>query len=215
MIECRKVYKEFRGQSVLEDVNLHFQDGKIYGIVGKNGSGKSILLKMIAGLARPSEGDVLIDGTVLERGQYARDIGFVSDCIGFLPQYTAVDNLYSLALIRKKIGMDEIEEILRAVGLDPASKKVYKKFSLGMKQKLAIAQAFMEKPKILLLDEPMNGLDEDSVEEMRQFFRDYVEKNQALMVLTSHNREDIEVLSDQIYRISNGRIKEETGEGVE
>lgn len=209
MIECRKIYKGFRGQSVLEDVNLQFQDGKIYGILGKNGSGKSQLLKIIAGLSRPSEGDVLIDGVVLKKGEYAQNIGLVSDCIGFLPQYTATENLYSLAMIQKKIGMNEIEQILRIVGLDPNSKKVYKKFSLGMKQKLAIAQAFMEKPKILLLDEPMNGLDEDSIGEMRQFFKEYVKKNQALMILTSHNREDIEVMCDRIYKISNRKIRVE------
>lgn len=209
MIECKGIYKEFRGRSVLEDINLQFHEGKIYGIVGMNGSGKTLLLKTIAGLSRPSEGRVIIDGEELKAGNFTKNVGLVSDCIGFLPQYTARENLYSLARIQKKIGMEEIDEILQIVGLDPESKKVYKKFSLGMKQKLAIAQAFMEKPKILLLDEPMNGLDEESVAKMRQFFRLYVEENQAIMILTSHNREDIEELSDQIYKIKNGKISEQ------
>lgn len=209
MIECKKVSKEFGGHAVLEDVSLTFCEGRIYGIVGKNGTGKSVFLKMVAGLSCPSEGEIVIDGEPLKRGTFAKNLGMVSDCIGFLPQYTARENLYSLAQIQKKIGIKEIEETLRTVGLDPDSKKVYKKFSLGMKQKLAIAQAFMESPQIILVDEPMNGLDEDSVAEMRKFFRQYVEKRQAVMILTSHNREDIEELSDEIYRIQNNRIIKE------
>lgn len=115
-----------------------------------------------------------------EKGQYAKDVGIVLDCIGFMPEYTAKENLLLLAKINKKTGEERINEILKQVGLEPDSKKVYRKFSLGMKQKLAIAQAFMEEPKVLLLDEPMNALDEQSVQDMRIMFREYVNKNLLL-----------------------------------
>lgn len=115
-----------------------------------------------------------------EKGQYAKDVGIVLDCIGFMPEYTAKENLLLLAKINKETGEERINEILKQVGLEPDSKKVYRKFSLGMKQKLAIAQAFMEEPKVLLLDEPMNALDEQSVQDMRIMFREYVNKNLLL-----------------------------------
>ncbi len=204
MIELCGVSKEFHGNVVLENISLKLEEGRIYGITGRNGSGKTVLLKMIMGVVRPTEGQVLFDGKPLRAGFFAKDTGVVCDNIGFLPQLSAAENLYSLAKIQKKIGMQEIRDILEKVGLDADSKKVYRKFSLGMKQKLAIAQAFMEKPHILLMDEPMNGLDEESVENMRDFFREYVRENNAVMVLTSHNREDIEELSSCTWRIGKG-----------
>ncbi len=210
MIELKNIGKEFQGHVVLENININFEGGNIYGIVGKNGSGKTILLKIMTGLCEQSEGEVIIDSEVREKGTFTSQLGLVSDCIGFLPQYTARENLYALARINKKIGYEEIDEILRMVGLEPESKKVYRKFSLGMKQKLAIAQAFMEKPKILLLDEPMNGLDEDSTDDMRAYFKKYVLEHNAVMVITSHHREDIEKLCNYVYKIKNGKISLET-----
>ena len=204
MIELCGVTKEFHGNTIVEDVSLKFEEGMIYGITGRNGSGKTILLKMIMGLVRPTKGEVFIDGKPLRAGFFAEDTGVVCDSIGFLPQLSAMENLYSLARIQKKIGIPEIRRILERMGLDADSKKVYRKFSLGMKQKLAIAQAFMEQPRILLLDEPMNGLDEESVEDMREFFKEYVKKHNAVMVLTSHNREDIGELCSCTYQIGKG-----------
>ncbi len=185
-IELNNVSKNFKNQTVLENVNLKLESGKIYGLVGRNGSGKSVLLKIMTGLMEPSDGIIKYGGIPLKKGQYAKE------------------NLLLLAKINKKTGEERINEILKQVGLEPDSKKVYRKFSLGMKQKLAIAQAFMEEPKVLLLDEPMNALDEQSVQDMRIMFREYVNKKPAIMVITSHHKEDIEILCDQVYSIKNG-----------
>lgn len=157
-IELNNVSKNFKNQTVLENVNLKLESGKIYGLVGRNGSGKSVLLKIMTGLMEPSDGIIKYGGIPMKKGQYAKE------------------NLLSLAKINKKTGEERINEILKQVGLEPDSKKVYRKFSLGMKQKLAIAQAFMEEPKVLLLDEPMNALDEQSVQNMRIMLRRMVRK---------------------------------------
>lgn len=206
IIDIKNVHKEFAEQRVLEDVNLQFEVGKIYGLVGKNGCGKSVLLKMIAGLIVPTEGSICIDGNRLKKGDYPEDTGVLLDCTGFLPELTGYENLRSLAEIRGIIGAKEIEEILEMVGLSDNAQKLYRKYSLGMKQKLAIAQAFMEKPRILLLDEPMNSLDESSVEDMRSMFKRYVEEYHAAMIITSHNKEDIESLCNYVYEIKNRKI---------
>ena len=197
-IELNNVSKNFKNQTVLENVNLKLESGKIYGLVGRNGSGKSVLLKIMTGLMEPSDGIIKYGGIPLKKGQYAKE------------------NLLLLAKINKKTGEERINEILKQVGLEPDSKKVYRKFSLGMKQKLAIAQAFMEEPKLLLLDEPMNALDEQSVKDMRIMFREYVNKKPAIMVITSHHKEDIEILCDQVYSIKNGYVNnvEENGQKI-
>lgn len=197
-IELNNVSKNFKNQTVLENVNLKLESGKIYGLVGRNGSGKSVLLKIMTGLMEPSDGIIKYGGIPLKKGQYAKE------------------NLLLLAKINKKTGEERINEILKQVGLEPDSKKVYRKFSLGMKQKLAIAQAFMEEPKVLLLDEPMNALDEQSVQYMRIMFREYVNKKPAIMVITSHHKEDIEIMCDQVYSIKNGYVNnvEENGQKI-
>ena len=197
-IELDNVSKNFKNQTVLENVNLKLESGKIYGLVGRNGSGKSVLLKIMTGLMEPSDGIIKYGGIPLKKGQYAKE------------------NLLLLAKINKKTGEERINEILKQVGFEPNSKKVYRKFSLGMKQKLAIAQAFMEEPKLLLLDEPMNALDEQSVKDMRIMFREYVNKKPAIMVITSHHKEDIEILCDQVYSIKNGYVNnvEENGQKI-
>ena len=197
-IELDNVSKNFKNQTVLENVNLKLESGKIYGLVGRNGSGKSVLLKIMTGLMEPSDGIIKYGGIPLKKGQYAKE------------------NLLLLAKINKKTGEERINEILKQVGLEPDSKKVYRKFSLGMKQKLAIAQAFMEEPKVLLLDEPMNALDEQSVQDMRIMFREYVNKKPAIMVITSHHKEDIEIMCDQVYSIKNGYVNnvEENGQKI-
>lgn len=202
-VEAKNICKEYKGETVLKNVNFTLEPGQITGITGKNGTGKSIFLKMVAGLIIPDSGDILINGVKLKKGQYPQDIGVLLDCTGFLPEYSAMENLLSIASIRKVAGKDEIEEIIERVGLDPKSKKAYKKFSLGMKQKLAIAQAFMEKPQILLLDEPMNSLDEESVQDIRALILGYVKENQASAIITSHYSEDIKALCSKVYEIKN------------
>lgn len=202
-VEAKNICKEYKGETVLKNVNFTLEPGQITGITGRNGTGKSIFLKMVAGLIIPDSGDILINGVKLKKGQYPQDIGVLLDCTGFLPEYSAMENLLSIASIRKVAGKDEIEEIIERVGLDPKSGKSYKKFSLGMKQKLAIAQAFMEKPQILLLDEPMNSLDEESVQDIRALILSYVKENQASAIITSHYSEDIKALCSKVYEIKN------------
>lgn len=206
VIELEHVDKMFKGNEVLSDVNLQLEPSVICGIVGRNGSGKSVLLKMIAGLITPTNGSVKVHGEMLREGHYAKDTGIILDCTGFLPEYTARENLRMLANIKRLVSKEDIDAIIRKVGLDPNARQAYRKFSLGMKQKLAIAQAFMETPKLLLLDEPMNALDEESVAEMRVFFREYVERTGAAIIMTSHNREDIQSLCDVTYRIRDGKL---------
>lgn len=202
-VEAKNICKEYKGETVLKNVNFTLEPGQITGITGRNGTGKSIFLKMVAGLIIPDSGDILINGVKLKKGQYPQDIGVLLDCTGFLPEYSAMENLLSIASIRKVAGKDEIEEIIERVGLDPKSGKSYKKFSLGMKQKLAIAQAFMEKPQILLLDEPMNSLDEESVHDIRALILSYVKETQASAIITSHYSEDIKALCSKVYEIKN------------
>ncbi len=203
MVEAKNICKEYKGEIVLKNVNFTLEPGQITGIIGKNGTGKSVFLKMVAGLIIPDSGDILINGVKLKKGEYPQDLGVLLDCTGFLPEYSAIENLLSIAAIRKVAKKDEIEKIIERVGLDPKSKKAYKKFSLGMKQKLAIAQAFMEKPKILLLDEPMNSLDEESVQDIRALILNYVKENQASAIITSHYSEDIKALCSKVYEIKN------------
>lgn len=205
-VELEHVDKRFQGNEVLSDVNMRLGPSGIFGLVGRNGSGKSVLLKIIAGLMAPTNGSVRIHGEMLKEGYYAKDTGIILDCTGFLPEYTARENLRWLANIRRIESNESIDELIRKVGLNPETRQPYRRFSLGMKQKLAIAQAFMEKPRLLLLDEPMNALDEESVAEMRDFFRDYIDQTGAVMIMTSHNREDIQSLCDMTYQVRDGKV---------
>jgi len=206
MVELIGVSKSFRQQTVLKDVHLSLQQGRIYGIVGRNGSGKSVLLKLICGLMLPTEGSVTVCGKLLKDGAFAEDVGILLDNTGFLPRLSAFDNLKSIAVIRNVAADERIRDCICQVGLDADSKKPVGKYSLGMKQRLGIAQAIMERPKLLLLDEPMNALDEGGVKDMRLLLKDYQRENQATILLASHNREDIEELCDEVYVIRDQKI---------
>ena len=167
-IEVQNVVKRFRDQVVLKNVSISFEKGKIHGIVGRNGSGKTVLFKCICGLMHPEEGVILVNGKRVGRDvDMPEDIGAIIEAPGFLPNYSGYKNLRFLANIRRKIGKEEILNVLKTVGLDPESRKHVGKYSLGMRQRLGIAQAIMEDPEILILDEPMNGLDNRGVEDMR------------------------------------------------
>ena len=195
---------------MLDDVCVSFEKGRIHGIIGRNGSGKTMLMKCICGFVPVTSGSIQVRGKKVGKDiDVPQNMGIIIDTPGFLNGYSGYNNLKFLANINNKISEEKIIETLKLVKLDPHNKKHVGKYSLGMRQRLGLAQALMEDPDILILDEPMNGLDEDSVAEMRRFFRQYVEKRQAVMILTSHNREDIEELSDEIYRIQNNRIIKE------
>ncbi len=206
-IQVEHLCKAFDGQVVLNDVSIEMQTGKIYGLIGRNGSGKTVLMKCICGFLRPTSGSVKIDGQEIRNDESLfDDFGIIIESPGFLPHYSALKNLRLLSVIRGKCDKEHIVETLELVGLDPNSSKKVAKFSMGMKQRLGIAQAIMEYSNILILDEPMNGLDNQGVLEMRKLFMSL--KNEGkLILLASHNREDIESLCDEVYEMDAGILK--------
>lgn len=205
-IRITNLVKELGGQRVLDNITLEFEGPGIYGLVGRNGSGKTMLLRAVCGFIRPTAGSVEVNGVLLDRhANTPEGLGVIIETPGFLPDYSAYKNLKSLAMVRQKIGKEEIKEAIRSVGLDPDSRKHVGKYSLGMKQRLGIAQALMEDPDILLLDEPMNGLDNKGVEDMRRLFMEQRDKGK-LIVLASHSREDITLLCDVVYYLDHGQV---------
>ena len=183
-----------------------FYPGNIYGFVGRNGSGKTVLMKMILGFIKPTSGTIKVNGKQVGKEiDIPDDIGAIIETPGFLPEYSAFQNLKLMAMIRGKITSKRIRETIKLVGLDPDSKKHVGKYSLGMRQRLGIAQAIMEDPQILLLDEPLNGLDNEGVEEMRNVL--LKQKDQGkLIIIASHSKEDIDILCDEIFRFDHGKI---------
>ena len=202
MLEIENLTKTFGTQTVISDISMTLVSGKIYGLVGRNGSGKTMLMKMILGFVSPSSGSIKIEGKVLSMPDR---IGAIIENPGFLPEYSGFKNLKFLAMIHHKISNEEIRDAMRIVGLDPDSKKHVGKYSLGMRQRLGIAQAIMENPDILLLDEPLNGLDNEGVEEIRKVLLSLKEKGK-LIILASHSKEDIQILCDTVFRMDHGKI---------
>ncbi|MCY9512495.1 ATP-binding cassette domain-containing protein [Paenibacillus larvae] len=201
-----KVNKTIQGQRVLCDINLEFHQGKIYGLQGKNGSGKTMLLRALCGLIIPNSGEVIVNNQTLNaKHSFPESVGILIEYPGFLPQYTGFRNLQLLASIKKQINDDQIRESLLWVGLQPEDKRKYKKYSLGMKQRLGIAQAIMEDPELLLLDEPTNALDSDAVESMRDLLLNLKNKGKTIIV-ASHDREEIDYLADEKIILENGRV---------
>ena len=203
-IEVQNVVKRFRDQVVLKNVSISFEKGQIHGIVGRNGSGKTVLFKCICGLMHPEEGVILVNGKRVGRDvDMPEGIGAIIEAPGFLPNYSGYKNLRFLANIRRKIGKEEILNVLRTVGLDPESRKHVGKYSLGMRQRLGIAQAIMEAPEILILDEPMNGLDNAGVQDIRALLLELKAQGKTIL-LASHNHEDIAALCDTVHEMDGG-----------
>ena len=213
MISIENLNKQFKNQLVLNNINVKFSNGHIYGIIGRNGSGKTVLLKCICGFLKPTTGVISVNHKIVGKDiDFPENLGFIIETPGFLLNYSGYKNLKYLASIREKIDSNEIKESMSLVGLDSADKKHVGKYSLGMRQRLGIAQAIMEKPDILVLDEPMNALDKNGVEEMRRLFLK-MKSEGKLILLTSHNREDIEILCDEVYEVEEGilnKLKEKT-----
>ena len=206
-IFVENVTKTFGDQEVLKTVCVKFEMGKIYGIVGRNGSGKTVLLKCICGLLYPQAGTVTVGGKVVGKDvDYPENIGFIIEAPGFLPRYSGLKNLKYLASVRGKVKEYEIRKYMELVGLNPDDKKHVGNYSLGMKQRLGIAQALMENPDILILDEPMNALDNNGVEEMRTILLKMKEQGK-LIIIASHVRDDIDILCDEVYGIDAGIMK--------
>lgn len=206
MISVNNITKRYGENEVLSDISVELDYGNIYGLVGRNGCGKTMLMKCICGFVKPSSGKIEIDGKVLGRDMdVPENMGLIIENPGFIPNYSGYKNLSLLASVRGTTGKKEILEYMEMVGLDGKSKKHVGKYSLGMRQKLGIVQAIMEKPKLLLLDEPMNGLDRKSVELVRNLIK-RTAKDGALVLLSSHNKEDIDTLCDVVYHMEDGMI---------
>lgn len=202
----KHIYKGFKNEIVLEDVNLDLLGGHIYGVIGKNGTGKSVFFKMICGFMHPDAGTIIANGKILGKDvDFPPSLGAIIENPGFLPYESGMKNLEYLAGIKKIATRDIIKESIKRVGLDPKSKKWVGKYSLGMKQRLAIAQAIMENPDFIILDEPMNGLDEDGVMEIRKLLIE-LKSQGKLIIVASHNKEDISTLCDEVYEIKDKKI---------
>ena len=205
-LQIENLSKTISKAAILQNLSLEMDRGKIYGLWGKNGSGKTMLIRAICGLIHPSEGTITIDGVQLGRDiAFPRSVGALIESPGFIAGYSGIKNLRLLADIQRKIGDDEIRSAMTALQLDPDDRKKFKKYSLGMKQKLGIAAAIMEKPDILLLDEPFNALDEKSAAAVAGFLLEE-KKRGALIVLSCHDKEELEALADEVFCLENGRL---------
>lgn len=204
MIEITNLCKSFKDTKVLNDITIKIKKGNIIGIIGRNGSGKTVLFKCICGLISPTKGTVKINNKILGKDiDIPNNIGAIIENPGFLPNYSGFKNLKFLAMIKNQINNEHIKDTIKLVGLNPDSKKHVGKYSLGMRQRLGIAQVIMENPDILILDEPMNGLDNEGVKDMRKLFLSLKEQGKTIL-LASHNKEDIEVLCDEVYMMDKG-----------
>lgn len=207
-IQFKNVSKSFKNEEVLKDINFELEKGKIYGFVGRNGSGKTVIFKLLTGLLRPTEGAIYLDGeNITKAKKFPESIGVLIETPGFIPHYSGMKNLKILnGLTKQKAPVEELQKSMSLVGLDPLNKKHVKTYSLGMKQKLGIAQAVMHKPQLLILDEPMNGLDEESVKRMRGFFNQLRTEHGVTILLASHNKDDIDALCDGLFYIKDGQL---------
>ena len=205
MVAVENVTKRFKETTALDQVSVSFERGKIHGLIGRNGSGKTVLLKCICGFMEPTEGEVYVDGARV-RSSCPQDIGIILEEPGFVGSVSGFKNLKMLASIRKKISDERIREVMGQVGLDPGMKKAVKHYSLGMRHRLGIAQAIMEFPRLLLLDEPMNGLDRQGVLQMRDLFKELREEGTTIVV-ASHYAEDIDALCDTVHEMDQGHIR--------
>lgn len=201
MIELKNITKEFKGKRIFEGVNLTVETGKCVGIIGENGCGKSVLMKLICGFSKPDCGEIFIDSEKLgEHRDFIKNCGAIINSPEFIGHYTGFENLMLLASIQKRIGKNEVLDVLKRVGLDAAAKTKYKNYSLGMKQRLRLAQAIMENPEYLVLDEPMNALDTEGIAIADGIIDEYRSHGRTVL-MTSHNAADIERHCDYVLKV--------------
>ncbi len=203
---ANNISKTIRQKVILSNVSLCLKSGNVYGFVGKNGSGKTMLFRALSGLMKIDSGSIAWEEKILHKDfSVLPSLGIIIENAGLYPNFTGMQNLTYLANLTKRIGQEEIIHAITRVGLNPYDKRLYGKYSLGMKQRLAIAQAIMEKPDVIMLDEPTNALDETGVEEIRKIILEEKARG-ALILVASHNKEDIQVLADEWYRVENGQV---------
>ena len=207
VIELKEVVKDIKGKRIIDHVTLHLESGKITGLKGVNGSGKTMLMRLISGLITPTSGSTTINGKQLGKDiTFPESVGILIENPAFLDTYSGFDNLKMLASIQNRIGEEEIRSILAKVGLDPQDKKKYRKYSLGMKQRLGIAAAVMENPDIIILDEPTNALDSDGVEMLKEILHEHRERG-ALLIISCHDLATLKELSDEMYLMESGALR--------
>ena len=207
-IKISNLSKKIRGSQVLTDINLELKGGTVYGVSGKNGCGKTMLMRSICGLIKPTQGEIEINGKILWKDiSFPQSIGALIENPAFLGGYTGFENLRILADIKGIATNEQIKETIAKLGLDPEDKRKYRKYSLGMKQKLGIACAIMEKPDVIILDEPINAIDEKGVTLVEEVLNELKEEGKIILI-ACHDKEELELLSDTIFYMEEGKIVE-------
>ena len=207
MIQIKNVSLTINKTVILKSVCASFERGKIHGLIGRNGSGKTMLMKCICGFVKPSQGEIFVDGERIGKDcDFPKNTGIIIETPGFIPYYSGYKNLKLLAGLNNKIGKQEVREAMEKVGLDPDLKRHVKKYSLGMRQRLGLAQAIMEDPELLILDEPMNGLDKDGVKDMREYLLALKMQGKTI-IIASHSAEDIDILCDTVSEMDKGKLE--------
>lgn len=207
MIEVRNVSLILQKNEILKDISVHFERGKIHGLIGRNGSGKTMLMKCICGFVKPTSGEITVDGMRIGKDcDFPKNAGIIIETPGFIPYYSGYKNLKLLADLRGKISREDIRKMMEKVGLNPDLKRHVRKYSLGMRQRLGLAQAIMENPDLLVLDEPMNGLDKDGVADMREYLLDLKSQGKTILI-ASHSAEDIDILCDTVCEMDKGELE--------
>lgn len=208
MITVKNLSLTIKKTEILKNIDVAFESGKIHGLIGRNGSGKTMLMKCICGFVKPTEGEIFVAGKKIGRDlDFPDNTGIIIETPGFIPYYSGYKNLKLLADLKNKIDKQQIRNTMVQVGLDPDLKRHVRKYSLGMRQRLGLAQAIMEDPELLILDEPMNGLDKEGVADMRQYLLDLKEQGKTILI-ASHSSEDIDILCDTVSEMDKGVLKE-------
>ena len=206
------VCKKIKNKIILDNINFTLESGKIYGFVGENGSGKTMLFRAVSGLMKIDSGEIYLDDKLLHKDfEILPNLGIMLENAGLYPELSGYDNLKNLMKLRGKVDKERIVECIKSVGLDPYDKRPIRKYSLGMKQRIVFAQAIMENPKILMIDEPTNALDAEGIDIVRNLILER-KKDDAIVMIASHNKEDIEILADVVYQVEKGQVTFKCGE---
>ena len=208
IIKVKNINKNFKNVEILKNINVQFKSGKIYGIIGRNGSGKSVFLKLLCGFYKATSGQILFDDiNIVENDLFAPNTRALIEKPNFLPELSGLENLKLLASIQNKISDDDILDVLKRVNVFSEKDKKYSKYSLGTKQKLGIAQVLMEDPDVMIFDEPLNGIENDTAKKIRKILQEEKAKGK-IIIIASHIKEDIEGLADEVYELDNGFLKQ-------